>query len=249
MKTAIVVARHGHKVRLSKIDPDDTAGVTKEEALERVARLWETLNDLQETFYAESRRSILVIFQGIDTGGKDGSIKNLCRGFNPAGVRIASFKTPSHVELDHDFLWRVHKATPAKRMIGIWNRSHYEDVLIARVHRLIKKKVWKGRYEQINAFEKILTDNGTMTLKFMLHISKDEQLKRLRARIENPKKQWKFNPADLRERSLWDDYQDAYEDAINCCSTKHAPWHIVPANHKWARDLAISKPSWRSGKK
>ena len=179
MKTAIIVTRPGRKIRLSKIDPDDTAGVTKEEALERVAQLGETLNDLQETLYAEHRRSILIIFQAIDTGGKDGSIKNLCRGFNPADIRIASFKTPTHVELDHDFLWRVHKATPAKGMIGIWNRSHYEDVLIARVHQLVKKKVWKARYEQINAFEKILTDNGTTILKFMLHISKDEQMRRL----------------------------------------------------------------------
>ena len=239
MKTAIIVTRPGRKIRLSKIDPDDTAGVTKEEALERVAQLGETLNDLQETLYAEHRRSILIIFQAIDTGGKDGSIKNLCRGFNPADIRIASFKTPTHVELDHDFLWRVHKATPAKGMIGIWNRSHYEDVLIARVHQLVKKKVWKARYEQINAFEKMLTDNGTTILKFMLHISKDEQMRRLQARIENPKKQWKFGPADLGERSLWDDYQDAYEDAINCCSTKYAPWQVVPANHKWARNLAI----------
>ena len=241
MKTAIVVTRPGRKIRLSKIDPDNTAGVTKEEALERVAELGETLNVLQETFYAEHRRSILVIFQAIDTGGKDGSIKNLCRGLNPAGVRIASFKTPTQIELDHDFLWRVHKATPAKGMIGIWNRSHYEDVLIAWVHHLVKKKVRKARYEQINAFEKILTDNGTTILKFMLHISKEEQMRRLQARIENPKKQWKFNPADLRERSLWDDYQDAYEDAIKCCSTKYAPWHIVPANHKWARNLAIAE--------
>ena len=239
MKTAIVVGRPGRKIRLSKIDPDDTAGVTKEEALERVVELGETLDELQETFYAEHRRSILIIFQAIDTGGKDGSVKNLCRAFNLAGVRIASFKTPTQTEMDHDFLWRVHKATPAKGMIGIWNRSHYEDVLIARVHRLVKKKVWKARYKQINNFEKILTDNGTTILKFMLHISKDEQLRRLQARLENPKKQWKFDPADLKERSLWDDYQEAYEDAINCCSPKHAPWHVVPANHKWARNLAI----------
>ena len=241
MKTAIVVTRPGRKIRLSKIDPDSTAGVTKEEALERVAELGETLNVLQETFYAEHRRGILIIFQAIDTGGKDGSIKNLCRGFNPAGVRIASFKTPTQIELDHDFLWRVHKATPAKGMIGIWNRSHYEDVLIARVHHLVKKKVWKARYEQINAFEKILTDNGTTILKFMLHISKDEQMRRLQARIENPKKQWKFSPADLRERSLWDDYQDAYQDAIRKCNTKWAPWYIVPADHKWYRNWMVAR--------
>jgi len=156
-------------------------------------------------------------------------------------VRLMIEPVLSNVELEHDFLWRVHQATPAKGMIGIWNRSHYEDVLIARVHQLVKKKIWKARYEQINAFEEILSENGTTILKFMLHISKDEQMRRLQARIENPKKQWKFNPADLRERSLWDDYQAAYEDAIKCCSTKYAPWHIVPANHKWARNLAIAE--------
>jgi PPK2 family polyphosphate:nucleotide phosphotransferase len=239
MKTAIVVTRPGRRINLSKIDPDDTAGVAKEEALARVSHLREELFDLQEVFYAEHRCSLLIIFQGMDTGGKDGSIKNLCHGFNPAGVRVAAFKTPTQAELDHDFLWRVHKATPAKGIIGIWNRSHYEDVLIARVHNLVKKKEWKRRYGQINDFEKTLSENGTRILKFMLHISPDEQRRRLQARLENPKKQWKFNLNDLKERTLWDDYQQAYEDAISCCSTKHAPWYIVPANHKWARNLAI----------
>ena len=175
----------------------------------------------------------------MDTGGKDGAIRNLCAGLNPAGLEIRSFKAPSQEELDHDFLWRLHQVAPAKGMIGIWNRSHYEDVLVVRVHKLVPKKVWKARYEQINAFEKILTDNGTTIVKFMLHISKDEQKKRLQARLDDPTKWWKFNPNDIKERALWPRYQDAYEDAINRCATDHAPWHIVPANHKWARNLAM----------
>lgn len=152
---------------------------------------------------------------------------------------MARFKAPTQAELDHDFLWRAHKVTPAKGMIGIWNRSHYEDVLIVRVHKLVPKKVWKARYDQINRFEEILSKNGTTILKFMLHISKDEQRKRLEARIKNPNKRWKFSPADLKERGLWDDYQEAYEDAIDFCASDYAPWYVVPANHKWARNLLI----------
>jgi PPK2 family polyphosphate:nucleotide phosphotransferase len=158
---------------------------------------------------------------------------------NPAGLEAARFKAPTQTELDHDFLWRAHKVTPTKGMIGLWNRSHYEDVLVVRVHRMVAKKLWKARYDQINAFEKILSENGTTIVKFVLHISKDEQKKRMQARIENPNKRWKFSPADLTERGLWDDYQEAYEDAINCCATDYAPWYVVPANHKWARNLAI----------
>jgi PPK2 family polyphosphate:nucleotide phosphotransferase len=158
---------------------------------------------------------------------------------NPAGPELARFRRPTQAELYHDFLWRAHKMTPNKGMIGIWNRSHYEDVLVVRVHKVVPKKVWKARYDQINSFETILSENGTTIVKFMLHISKDEQKKRRQARIENPKKRWKFSPNDLKERALWDDYQQAYEDAINCCATDYAPWYVVPANHKWARNLAI----------
>jgi PPK2 family polyphosphate:nucleotide phosphotransferase len=239
MKSATVKARPGHKIRLSKIDPDDTAGLTKEEACTRFAELREEVSLLQEKLFAEHERSLLILFQAMDTGGKDGALKALCSGLDPSGLEIASFKAPTRTELDHDFLWRAHKMTPPKGMIGLWNRSHYEDVLVVRVHKLVPKKAWKARYEQINAFEKILTENGTTIVKFMLHISKDEQKKRLEARVENPKKRWKFLPGDLVERGFWDDYQEAYEDAINCCATGHAPWYIVPANHKWARDLAI----------
>jgi PPK2 family polyphosphate:nucleotide phosphotransferase len=249
MKTALITARPGKKIRLSKIEPGDTAGATKEKALARVEKLREKLLRWQEVFYAEHRRSLLIIFQAMDTGGKDGSVKNLCAGLDPAGLHITSFKAPTGEELDHDFLWRIHRATPGKGMIGIWNRSHYEDVLVARVHKLVEKKVWKARYDQINRFEKNLHENGTTILKFMLHISKDEQCRRLQARLDDPEKRWKFNPGDIKERALWNDYQEAYEDAINCCTTDHAPWHIVPADNKWARNLAIIETVVRAFKK
>ena len=185
----------------------------------------------------------------MDTGGKDGALKALCFGLNPAGLEVARFKAPTQAELDHDFLWRAHKVTPNKGMIGIWNRSHYEDVLVVRVHKLVPKKVWKARYDQINRFEEILSKNGTTILKFMLHISKDEQKRRLKARIDDPKKRWKFSTSDLKERPFWGHFQEAYEDAINCCTTDYAPWYVIPANHKWARDLAIVEIVWRVLKK
>ena len=240
MKTAVVTARAGRKVRLSKIDPNDTGDVKKEEAPEQLKQLVAQISDLQEALYAEHRRSLLLVFQAMDTGGKDGAIKNLCTGLNPVGLQIKSFKVPSKEELDHDFLWRAHEAAPSRGVIGIWNRSHYEDVLVVRVHKLARKRVWKARYDQINAFEKTLTENGTVLLKFLLHISKDEQQRRLQARLDNPSKWWKFNLDDLKERALWPKYQKAYEDAINCCTTAYAPWHIVPANHKWARNVGIA---------
>jgi PPK2 family polyphosphate:nucleotide phosphotransferase len=198
MKSAAVKARPGDKIRLSKIDPDANAGMSKEEACTRFVDLREEVSLLQEKLFTEHERSLLILFQAMDTGGKDGGLKALCFGLNPAGLEVARFKAPTQAELDHDFLWRAHKVAPNKGMIGIWNRSHYEDVLIARVHKLVPKKVWKARYDQINSFEKILSENGTAIVKFMLHISKDEQKKRLQARIENPNKRWKFSPADLK---------------------------------------------------
>jgi PPK2 family polyphosphate:nucleotide phosphotransferase len=241
MKSPVVTACPGHKIKLSKIDPDDTGGYSKEGALQRFCELREKIYELQEILYAEGRRSLLLVFQAMDTGGKDGAIKNLCAGLDPAGLELRSFKAPSSEELDHDFLWRVHKATPGKGMIGVWNRSHYEDVLIVRVHKLVPKKVWKARYDQINRFEEILSENGTTIVKFMLHISKDEQKKRLQARLDRPEKWWKFDPNDIEERARWSAYQKAYEDAVNNCSTKCAPWHVVPANHKWARNVALAE--------
>jgi PPK2 family polyphosphate:nucleotide phosphotransferase len=239
VKENVVIVSQGDKIRLSKIDPEDTGGASKKQASKLFVDLREQISLLQEKLFAEHQRSLLILFQAMDTGGKDGALKALCFGLNPAGLAVARFKAPTQVELDHDFLWRAHKVAPNKGMIGIWNRSHYEDVLVVRVHKQVAKKIWKARYSQIRDFEKILCENGTTTVKFMLHISKDEQKKRLQARIDVPRKRWKFSPADLQERALWGNYQEAYEDAINCCATDYAPWYVVPANHKWARDLAI----------
>jgi PPK2 family polyphosphate:nucleotide phosphotransferase len=241
MKSPVVTVSPGHKIKLSKIDPADTGGSSKEKELGRFCELREKISELQTILHAEHRRSLLLVFQAMDTGGKDGAIKDLCAGLNPAGLEVRSFKAPTSYELDHDFLWRVHQAAPGKGMIGIWNRSHYEDVLVVRVHKLVPKKVWKARYDQINRFEEILSENGTTIVKFMLHISKEEQKKRLQARLDRPEKWWKFNVGDIKERACWSDYQKAYEDALNKCSTKWAPWHVVPANHKWARNLALAE--------
>lgn len=241
MKSPVVTVAPGHTIKLSKIDAGDTGGATKEKALERFCELREKISELQIILHAEHQRSLLLVFQAMDTGGKDGAIKDLCAGLNPAGIHLTSFKAPSSAELDHDFLWRIHQAAPGKGMIGIWNRSHYEDILVVRVHKLVPKKVWKARYDQINQFEKILTANDTTIVKFMLHISKEEQQERLQARLDRPEKWWKFNTGDLKERASWSDYQNAYEDVLNKCSTKWAPWHIVPANHKWARNLAVAE--------
>jgi PPK2 family polyphosphate:nucleotide phosphotransferase len=241
VKETTVKVCPGDKVRLSHIDPDETGGLDKEKASILLQETHQKLDKLQQRFYAEKACSLLIIFQALDTGGKDGAIRKLCSGMNPAGIRITAFKAPTPEELAHDFLWRAHKATPAKGMIAVWNRSHYEDVLVARVHKLVSKKIWKARYDQINRFEQILAENGTRIVKFMLHISKDEQARRIQARIEDPEKQWKLSLADLKERALWPDYAKAYEDAINCCSTDCAPWYVVPANHKWARNLAVAR--------
>jgi PPK2 family polyphosphate:nucleotide phosphotransferase len=242
LKSSLVTVRPGTEVRLRDIDPDATSGyASKEETLMRLRELRERLSTLQEALYAEDQRSVLIVLQAMDTGGKDGALKSLLTGVNPAGVHVTSFKAPTAEELSHDFLWRVHKAVPAKGIIGVWNRSHYEDVLIVRVHDMVPKKVWQARYEDINNFEEMLTRNGVTLLKFFLHISKDEQKERLQARLDDPEKNWKFNPGDLKERALWDDYQAAFEDAVNKCSTAHTPWMVVPANKKWARNIALAE--------
>jgi PPK2 family polyphosphate:nucleotide phosphotransferase len=177
----------------------------------------------------------------MDTAGKDGTIRTVMSGVNPQSFQITSFKTPSSVELDHDFLWRIHHAVPRRGEIGIFNRSHYEDVLIVRVHNLVPEKEWRSRYDRINEFEELLVDGGVTIVKCFLHISKDEQRERLQARLDNPNKRWKFNMGDLDERKLWDEYQRAYEDALTHCNTDHAPWHIIPADRKWYRNLVVSK--------
>jgi len=232
----------GQKVNLTKFDPDDTGDFTdKAKANRLLKKNRDRLGKLQYLLYAENKRAVLVIFQAMDAGGKDGAIRNVFSGVDPHGCHVTSFKSPSLEELEHDFLWRIHRAAPMKGEIGIFNRSQYEDVLIARVRKLVPKEVWSKRYDQINRFERNLAANDVTILKFFLHISEDEQKERLQARLKDPEKNWKFNPGDLDERKLWDDYTEAYEDALSRCSTEWAPWFIIPSNKKWFRSLAVSE--------
>ena len=233
----IVIVRPGDKIRLKEIDAAAKPAQSKEEAAGAVETLRARLAELQQMLYAEHKRSLLMVVQAMDTGGKDGAIKKICSGLDPNGVQLTNFKVPSPEERDHDFLWRIHANTPRKGSIGIWNRSHYEDVLVPLVYKQIDEQVWRERCEDINAFERLLCRNGVTLLKFFLHISKEEQKARLEARLRDPQKLWKFNTGDLKERALWAEYQRAYEDAINSCATGYAPWHIVPADRKWARNL------------
>jgi PPK2 family polyphosphate:nucleotide phosphotransferase len=230
------------RVKLSEWDPNDTGDFKggKKEGLAQLEKLNGKLETLQELLFAEHRHKVLVVLQAMDTGGKDGAIRRVFDGVNPAGVRVASFKAPTAEELDHDYLWRIHRAAPGNGEMVIFNRSHYEDVLVVRVHELVPAEVWGKRFDQINEFERMLAENGTTILKFYLHIDKDEQKERLQARLDDPLKRWKFRLADLQERRQWPDYMQAYEDVLNKTSTDHAPWYIVPANHKWFRDLVIS---------
>jgi PPK2 family polyphosphate:nucleotide phosphotransferase len=230
------------KVNLSKQDPNDTDDFKggKEAALAEFEKLNGKLEALQELLFAEHKQKVLVILQAMDAGGKDGTIRHVFEGVNPAGVRVASFKAPTPEELDHDFLWRVHKQVPGKGELVIFNRSHYEDVLVVRVHNYVPPEVWKKRFDQINEFERTLAENGTTILKFYLHIDLNEQKERLQARLDDPTKRWKFRLGDLDERKLWDNYMEAFEDVLSKTSTDYAPWYIVPANHKWYRDLVIS---------
>lgn len=233
----------GSRASLAHIDPAGTLGIAgKDQAEQELAEHVKRLAELQYVLWAQNKHSLLVVLQGMDTSGKDGVIRHVFSGINPQGCSVVSFKAPTPLELDHDFLWRVHQAVPAKGEIVVFNRSHYEDVLIVRVKGLVPESVWRARYERINTFERLLAESaGTTILKFFLHISKDEQRERLEARLRDPAKCWKFNPGDLVERTRWDEYQHAYEDAIHQCSTAHAPWHIVPANRKWVRNLAIAR--------
>lgn len=232
----------GHEIKLSEYDPDDQSRFSggKPEAEPRLAELTQKLDELQEVLYAEHKHKLLIILQALDTGGKDGTTRAVFDGINPQGVRVASFKVPTSEEQDHDFLWRIHSQVPGKGEIAIFNRSHYEDVLVVRVHKLIPEAVWQQRYLAINNFEQMLAQEGTTILKFYLNISKSEQKRRLQERLDDPQKHWKFNPADLKERALWDDYTSAYQEAINATSTAWAPWYVIPANHNWYRDLAVA---------
>jgi PPK2 family polyphosphate:nucleotide phosphotransferase len=231
------------KFRLADINPDDTSLFEggKKQGKEALRELNLQLEGLQDLLFAESRHRVLIVLQGMDTSGKDGTIRWVFDSIDPLGVRVASFKVPTAEELAHDYLWRVHKQVPGNGELVIFNRSHYEDVLVVRVHDIVPKKVWSKRYDQINDFERLLSENGTTIVKFFLHISKDEQKARLEERLANREKHWKFNLGDLEERKLWDDYQRAYEDAIRKTSTEWAPWHVIPANAKWYRNWVISK--------
>jgi len=233
----------GHRVDLVKLDPGSTEGAPggRSETEAAIPALIEELAALQDRLWAEARRSVLVVLQAMDAAGKDGTIKHVFRGVNPQGTRVTSFKEPTAVELAHDFLWRVHQAVPRAGEIGIFNRSHYEDVLITRVHGLVNEATWKARYELINSFEALLAEGGTTVIKLFLHISKEEQGKRFDARLKQPNKRWKFQPGDLAEREHWDAYQVAYTDALNATSTAAAPWYVVPANRKWYRNWVVSR--------
>ncbi|MBI5487220.1 MAG: polyphosphate kinase 2 family protein [Deltaproteobacteria bacterium] len=232
----------GRRIKLRHVAADATPGVKdKAEAVEDLAQMLPELRKLQYRLYAENRRSVLVVLQAMDAGGKDGVVRHVFSGLNPQGCRVTAFKAPSTSELDHDFLWRVHRAVPPYGEIGVFNRSHYEDVLIVRVHELVPKDVWRRRYAQINAFERYLAETGVTMLKFLLHISRGEQTRRLLDRVEDPERNWKLSPADAEERKYWDDYRRAYEDVLHECSTPDAPWYVIPSDHKWYRNWAIAR--------
>jgi PPK2 family polyphosphate:nucleotide phosphotransferase len=227
-------------VDLSRSDPADKPGWQKVAAESETEKQLARLSDLQDRFWAEAKRSVLVVLQGIDAAGKDGTIQKVMEAFNPQGCVVAAFKVPTPEEMAHDYLWRIHKKVPGKGEIGIFNRSHYEDVLVVRVHNFVPRAVWSKRYREINEFEKLLSDNGTTIVKFFLYIDRDEQRQRFQERIDDPKKRWKFSLSDLDERKLWDDYIAAFEEALSKTSTDYAPWYVIPANRNWMRNLAVS---------
>ncbi|HVH09782.1 MAG TPA: polyphosphate kinase 2 family protein [Gemmatimonadales bacterium] len=235
-----LIVRPGKRVGLADWDPADTLGYEKEPAAEETEKGIARLDALQYLLYAEHRRSLLVVLQGMDGAGKDGTIRHVMRGFNPQGARVTAFREPTPAEGDHDFLWRVHQAVPPRGDVAIFNRSHYEEVLAVRVRKLVPKEVWSRRYEQINRFEHLLVDSGVVVVKFFLHISKGEQRKRLEERLHNPTKQWKLSPSDFADRDRWDEYTVAYEEVLSRCSTAEAPWYVVPADRKWVRNVAVA---------
>ena len=232
----------GSKIRLSAIDPSfKDKHESKESAEAAIAKHGRRLRELQYLLYAEDRRSLLIVLQALDAGGKDGTTNNVLGEMNPLGTRVHSFKAPSPEEAAHDFLWRVHLRAPAKGEVVVFNRSHYEDVLVVRVHDLVPRSVWSKRYDRINDFERNLIDGGTHIIKFFLHISEEEQLERFRKRLEDPARRWKISESDYEERAFWPQYMEAYEEALARTSTEDAPWYVIPANHKWFRNLAVSK--------
>lgn len=237
------VVKPGSRLRLSRRDPGDAgewAG-RKDEARKAFAESSANIVELQRKLFAQGKHALLCVFQALDAGGKDGTIRNVLGPINPQGCHVTNFRAPTEEELAHDFLWRAHRAVPAKGMIGVFNRSHYEDVLVVRVHDIVPRAIWSKRYERINDFEALLADNGVVIRKFFLHISKEEQAERFQDRLDDPRKHWKVNPRDFEERRFWDDYQKAFEDALSRCSTAHAPWYVVPANRKWYRNLVVAR--------
>jgi PPK2 family polyphosphate:nucleotide phosphotransferase len=231
----------GSRVSLDAIDTGDTLGFAgKAEARAATEEVVGEIAALQERLYAEGRQALLVVLQALDAGGKDGTIRSVFSGVNPQGCRVTSFKAPSAEELAHDYLWRIHQKVPPRGHVGVFNRSHYEDVLVVRVDELVPESVWRARYDEINAFERFLVDNGVALLKLYLHVSREEQAERLQERLENPKKRWKFSPDDLAKRQQWDAYRAAFDDALSLCSTEYAPWHVVPGDRNWVRNLAVA---------
>jgi PPK2 family polyphosphate:nucleotide phosphotransferase len=236
-----LVVTPGTKVRLSKYDPEETLGWEKGHKMKSaLAKSIERLDGLQYLLYAEHKHALLIVLQGLDAAGKDGTIRHVMAGINPQGCVVTPFKKPTPEEANHDYLWRIHKAVPPIGDFGIFNRSHYEDVLVVRVHNLVTKDIWSKRYDQINTFEQMLSENRVTILKFFLHISKDEQKKRFEERIDDKDRRWKISEDDFAERKFWDDYAKAYEEALTRCSTTTAPWFVIPSNKKWFRNLAVS---------
>jgi len=230
----------GKKVCLSDFDPEDAGGFDKEAAQAETAENVIAIDELSYRFYADKRRALLLVLQGIDTSGKDGLIRRVITGIDPLSCQITAFKQPSLEELDHDFLWRIHRVLPRRGDVGIFNRSHYEDVLVARVRKLVPPEEWQSRYDRINQFEDLITAGGTTIVKCFLHISKEEQRKRLQKRLDDPSRRWKFDKGDLADRALWNEYEEAYEEALTRCNTEVAPWYIIPADVKWRRDQVVS---------
>jgi PPK2 family polyphosphate:nucleotide phosphotransferase len=236
------IAEPGKPFKLAKIDPRDESAFNGKEATKaQIAEDAEAINEIQDRLWAENKRALLIVLQGIDTSGKDGTVRVVFNACGPLGISVVPFKAPTVDELARDFLWRAHLAVPKRGMIGIFNRSYYEDVLVVKVKKIAPPDVIEKRYQQINDFEKLLSETGTRILKFMLHISKEEQAQRLQERLDNRAKQWKFNPRDLEDRALWDDYMAAYETMVNRCSTLHAPWHVIPADRNWTRNAAVAR--------
>ena len=235
------LVKPGVKINLKKIDTDYNGNLQKEKSRIELDKLHLKMSNLQYKLHAEKKQSLLIVLQAMDAGGKDGTIRDVMHGFNPQGCKVTSYRSPNSEEINHDFLWRIHKSIPAKGEIGIFNRSHYGDVLIVRVHNMVPARQWSKRYEHINNFEKMLMDEGVKILKFYLHISKEEQKKRLEKRLTNPMKHWKIDEADFEERKHWNKYMNAYQDILEKCSTQWSPWHIIPSDKKWYRNLVIAQ--------